>query len=79
MFFYSISKFLALLRCFGRGLTEAGADEQPLQIFQRKEGKKRDKEKGVERRRQKTSRGLDDGEMAGTACVNTATRSEVKR
>lgn len=31
-FFFSISKFLALLRCFGRGLTEAGADEQAFQI-----------------------------------------------
>lgn len=67
-FFFSISKFLALLRCFGRGLTEAGADEQALQISNRQE---KDKERGE--RRRKNSRGLDNREMAVTACVNMMT------
>lgn len=66
-FFFSISKFLALLRCFGRGLTEAGADEQALQISNQQE---KDKERGE---RRKNSRGLDNREMAVTACVNMMT------
>ena len=66
--FFSISKFLALLRCFGKGLTEAGADEQALQISNQQE---KDKERGE--RRRKNSRGLDNREMAVTACVNMMT------
>lgn len=42
-FFFSISKFLALLRCFGRGLTAPGTDEQALQISNQQE---KDKERG---------------------------------
>jgi len=67
-FFLSISKFLALLRCFGRGLTEAGADEQASQISNQQE---KDKERWE--RRRKNSRGLDNREMAVTACVNMMT------
>lgn len=67
-FFFSISKFLALLRCFGRGLTEAGADEQASQISNQQE---KDKERGKDGG--KNSRGLDNREMAGTACVNMMT------
>lgn len=67
-FFFSISKFLALLRCFGRGLTAPGTDEKALQISNQQE---KDKERGG--KKEENSRGLDNREMAGTACVNMMT------
>lgn len=74
VFFFSISKFLALLRCFGRGLTEAGADEQALQISNQQE---KDKERG-ERRRKKQERVRQQGNGRNSLCKHDDLR-EVKR
>lgn len=74
VFFFSISKFLALLRCFGRGLTEAGADEQALQISNQQE--KRQRMRGKEEEKQQWVRQQGDGSYS--LCKHDDLR-EVKR
>lgn len=73
--FFSISKFLALLRCFGRGLTEAGANEQALQISYQQ--KKKDKERR-EKKEEEQRRVRQQGNGRNSLCKHDDLR-EVKR
>lgn len=71
--FFSIFKFLALLRCFGRGLTEAGADEQVSHISNQQE---KDKERG-EKKEEKQQRVRQQGNGRNSLCKHDL--REVKR